>query len=73
MENHVGKLTLKWLREEYLFIFCIVLADFPWLKIFQTKQAKLQNKTKKQKVNERAKEELYSNVSGGTTQIEYTI
>lgn len=64
MGNCVGKLTLKWLREEYLFIYCIVLANFPWLKILQIPP---------KNINERAKEELYSNVLGRTTQTEYTI
>lgn len=71
MGNRVGKLPLKWLREEYLFIFCIVLANFPWLKIFQPPPSP--PKKERKKVNERAEEELYSNALGGTTQTEYTI
>lgn len=47
MGNRVGKLTLKWLREEYLFIFCIVLANFPWLKIFQPPPPPQEKKEKK--------------------------
>lgn len=76
MGAHVGKLNLKWPREECLFyLFLCRTCKFSMVGNIQNKKQNKTTppKTKNKTVNERAKEGLCHNVLIETTQTEFTI